>query len=271
MRWRAITLSALLALPLLAGGDPEASPAVEANPFWRPDYSWFDVNINYLDWSSGTERRTGGSKKDFYYLELEGGMGWSWGDLYFFTDWENAGKSFDKNDAPDDARWVIKPILDLNIPGLGRGHWYSDFQIHIQDYFLYSDGFRVNNLVLGLAYRFRGEGYFLRPFLGFHYADDNFNPGTWNGYMAGWSFNVDFGLPGQKFSLSNWHEFEFDRDRRYGSDGADGRSWGVNGALALWWHATGHLTAGLQYRYADHKLGYGGYQDGLITTLKYKF
>jgi len=90
--------------------------------------------------------------------------------------------------------------------------------------------------------------------------------------MAGWVFNYDFQLASLKFSLSNWNEIEFDRDDDYGGSGsADGRSWGLNGALALWWHATDHITTGIQYRYADHKLGYAGYQNGIIYTLKYNF
>ena len=269
---KALSICAILiTVPLSAEEEIGTPTNPQPSAFLHTNYSWFDVSFNYLDWSSGTENRTGGSKSDFAYLELEGGMGWDWGELYFFTDWENPGKSFDSKDVPDDARWVIKPVIDINIPA-DEGDWWKNFQIHIQDYYLYGDSFRVNNLILGLAYKFQIENLFIRPFLGFHYTDDNFNPSGWNGYMGGWAFNYDFLLLSQKFSLSNWNEFEFDRNSDYGGDkSADGRSWGVNGALALWWHVTEHFTTGLQYRYADHKLGYKGYQTGVIYTLKYNF
>ncbi len=266
---KALALGALIlgSLPLAAGGDLTPPPA--AKSWWQTNYSWYDVSVNYLDWSSGTKSRSG--KANFTYLEFEGGMGWDWGELYFFTDWENPGKSFDTSEEPRDGRWVIKPVLDINIPA-DEGDWWKNFQVHIQDYYLYSDGFRVNNLVLGLAYKFQIENFFIRPFIGFHYTDDNFNPAGWNGYMAGWTFNYDFTLGSQKFSFSNWNEIEFDRNSDYGgSNSADGRSWGLNGALALWWHVTDHVTTGIQYRYADHKLGAATYQTGMIYTLKYNF
>ena len=75
--------------------------------WYVPNFTWGDVNVNYLDWTDGTVRRGGGAYDDFWYLELEGGAGWDWGELYFFTDWENPGKGFDADKAPDDSRWVI--------------------------------------------------------------------------------------------------------------------------------------------------------------------
>ncbi|WP_308447103.1 outer membrane protein OmpK, partial [Salmonella enterica] len=45
----------------------------------------------------------------------------------------------------------------------------------------------------------------------------------------------------------------------------------INGAVALWWNATPHLTAGVQYRYADNKLGESFLQDGIIYSIKYLF
>jgi len=272
-----LTLS-LLSLPAVCMADEGEVMAVvnknletkSAKSWYMPNFTWYDVNINYLDWTGGTVERVSHTKDDFLYLEFEGGMGWDWGDLYFFTDLENPGKGFDTAEEPDDSRWVIKPILDINVPA-EEGDWWKGFQVHIQDYYLYGDGFWVNNLVLGLAYKFTTENFFIRPFAGFHYVDDKYNPAEWNGYMGGWVFNYDFTIGEEKFSLSNWHEFEWDRDDAYGKNGADGKSWGVNGALAGWWHITDHVTSGLQYRYAYHKLGSKAYQTGLIYTLKYNF
>ncbi|EOF5082129.1 hypothetical protein ACK1W2_003681, partial [Salmonella enterica] len=42
--------------------------------------------------------------------------------------------------------------------------------------------------------------------------------------------------------------------------------------LNTWpWNATPHLTAGVQYRYADNKLGESFLQDGIIYSIKYLF
>ena len=43
---------------------------------------------------------------------------------------------------------------------------------------------------------------------------------------------------------------------------------GLNGAVALWWNATSHITTGIQYRYADDKLGEDFYQDAIIYSIK---
>ena len=241
----------------------------EEKAWYVPDFMWGDVNVNYLDWTGGSTKRGNGNYKDFWYLELEGGAGWDWGDLYFFTDWENPGKGFDADDAPDDSRWVIKPVLDINIPN-AEGVW-GNVQIHIQDYYLYGDGFLVNNFVIGLAYKYVSEDFFIRPFIGGHYAHDTFNESQWNGYMGGWVFNYNFEAFDRKFSLSNWHEFEWDRAEDFQSPFGDGASWGVQGALAGWWHVTKHVTGGIQYRYSYHKLGSYSYLDGVIYTLKYNF
>ena len=250
----------------------------EATQAWYvPNFTWSDVNVNYLDWSGRTERINDGDQyADFWYAELEGGAGWDWGDFYFFTDLENPGRGFDADEAPDDSRWVIKPVLDINIPGTEG--LLKNVQLHIQDYYLYGDTFLVNNLVVGLAYKFLTNNFFARPFVGVHYMHDSFHESMWNGYMGGWVFNYDIHLMEQKFALSNWHEFEWERDEStyLNPDGSrqefgDRSSWGVQGALAAWWHATKHVSAGVQYRYAYKKLGQDGYIHGWIYTLKYNF
>jgi len=43
-------------------------------------YSFSNISINYLDWSSSTKSKT--SKEDFAYVTLEGGVGWDWGEFY---------------------------------------------------------------------------------------------------------------------------------------------------------------------------------------------
>ncbi len=232
---------------------------------FKPIYTFANMSFNYLDWTSGTTDRSG--KTDFVYLELEGGAGWDWGEFYMFVDWENPGESWSEP-SPDDVRIVAKPILDIK---LGDKGWY----FHLQNYYLGSDSFYVNNLVPGIAYKFSTDnGFWIKPFIGGHYQNSTFYNG-WNGWMAGWVLVYDFAIKEHKFTLSQWHEFEFDRDEEHylfnGEPTGDGKSSGTNGAIAIWWHPHKKVTAGLQWRYADHKLGYNGYQTGGIVTLKYNF
>jgi hypothetical protein len=245
---------------------PEEEKAEKS--FLTPNFTYWDTSVNYLDWSSGTEHRAKGKTNfsDFVYVELEGGAGWDWGEFYFFADIENPTKSWD-NVPTDDRRVVIKPILDIK---LGE----SDFYFHLQDYFLKSKTFFVNNLVPGIAYKYVNGDFWIRPFIGPHYQESTFYDG-FNGYMAGWTFIYSFKIGEEKFMLSNWHEFEFDRNEEHylfdGNPVGDGRSHGVNGALALWWTPIDALTAGVQYRYSNYKLGLDAYATAVIYSLKYNF
>jgi len=233
--------------------------------FLTPNFTYWDTSVNYLDWSSGTEGRS--IFTDFVYVELEGGAGWDWGEFYFFADVENPTHDWDAQPT-DDRRFVIKPILDVQ---LGESNWY----VHIQDYFLKSKTFFVNNLVTGIAYKYSMKNFWIRPYIGPHYQESTFYDG-FNGYMAGWTFVYDFKIAEQKFTLTNWHEFEFDRAKEHyqlddGTPVGDGRSHGVNGALALWWTPVKYITTGVQYRYSNYKLGVAGYATAVIYSLKYNF
>ncbi len=202
----------------------------ESRNFLNSSYSFANVSINYLDWTSGTTDRDP-YKKDFPYLEVEGGAGWDWGDFYFFSDIENPGKSWSGNPS-DNRRFVIKPKLNIK---LGESNW----PFHVQDYYLKAKDFYVNNFIPGIAYNYTNDSaLWFQPFLGGHYQNSTYYTG-WNGYMTGWVFNYDFTFQGLDMALSQWHEYEFDRDREHyklgdGTRIGDGASTGTNGALALW-------------------------------------
>jgi len=268
----ATSLHLLMGTALMAGGDLPVNEAlvVEEKSFFTPNFTYFDTSVNYLNWSTGTESRNK-YMTDFVYLELEGGTGWDWGEFYFFSDIENPGHSWETTVPGDNSRFVFKPILDIK---LGESNWY----VHIQDYYLNSDGFMVNNLVTGIAYKYSIDNFWIRPFIGPHIQQSRgFNSyDGFNGYMAGWTFVYNFKILEQKFMLSNWHEFEFDRAKEfymdeYGQAINDGRSHGINGALAMWWTPIDKLTAGVQYRYSHYKLGLAGYATAWIYSLKYNF
>ena len=227
-----------------------------SNDIFKTSYSFKNISINYLDWTTNTEDAT--PQKDFAYLELEGGAGFSWGEFYIFFDIENPTKSWDDEPAGD-TRLAFKPVLDVNV--------VDNFALHIQDYNLQSKDFFVSNLVVGVSYKVSTDfGLWIKPFIGPHYQESTYYSGL-NGYMAGWALLYDFKITKEKFSISQWHEHTFDRDSEDGYDG----NIGTQGALAFWWHPIDELTTGIQYRYASYELGSNEYQDGLIYSLKYNF
>jgi len=228
--------------------------AQEEKSFYTPNYSFKNISVNYLDWSTKTENES--PQKDFAYLEFEAGAGFDWGDFYMFLDIENPTDSY-TNTAPHDLRFAFKPVLDIKIAN-------SNWSYHIQDYSLTSDTFFVHNFINAIAYKYSTDGFWIRPFLGIHYQESTYYSG-FNGYMFGWTFLYDFSINNANFSIAQWHENTFDRDK------TDYKKDGFQGALSAWYKASDEITMGLQYRYADQNLGYDGYQDGIIYSLKYNF
>ena len=222
----------------------------------KPNFTYSNISLNYLDWSLATENRS--VQRDFSYLEFEGGAGWDWGDFYIFFDVENPTKSYSATPA-DNMRFAFKPVLDIKL--------VDNIYLHIQDYNLHSDTFYVHNLNIGLSYKINTDfGLWLQPFIGPHYQESTYYSG-YNGYMAGWVFNYKFKLAEASFSIAQWHEFKFARDS---DDGYDDHL-GTQGALSFWWHPVDEITTGFQYRYAHYELGSLEYQDGIIYSLKYNF
>ena len=224
-------------------------------------YGFGDMSVNYLDWSNGTEERANGFKKDFWYLELEGGAGFTWGELYGFADLENLEKGSDKVSTSLKGSIAYKTGI-------------AELRVYGQVYNTNSDGFTAQNNVLGLSYAFNGDGWFFNPFVGFHHtmttAGEN-SFGGMNGGMFGWTAGYNFNAFGEKFMISNWHESEFGRNDKYMIVSGEGDHVSANGAVALWWNATDNITTGIQYRYAFNKLGNKGNQNAMIYTVKYNF
>ncbi|WP_261389346.1 outer membrane protein OmpK [Ferrimonas balearica] len=233
-------------------------------------YGFATASVNYLDWTDKAEDRASfGGKKDFMYLEVEGGAGFSWGDVYGFFDIENPQNLGDEDAAAEGKgfRIATKGSVAVNI---GQSNW----NLYGHVYHFEDTGFFDTNVVLGASYDiFTKSGFWMKPFIGAHIENQTFAGNGFNGYMAGWVLGYDFQVGGQKLSISQWHETEFGRKDQF-RNGADGRqldSYGQNGAVALWWHLPNNFTAGLQYRYFDQKLGDANYGDALIYTLKYNF
>lgn len=233
-------------------------------------YGFANMSVNYLDWSSDTTDRSG--KEDFTYLELEGGSGYSWGELYGFADIENLENGF------DETRTSIK----------GSVAWKTgieELRLYGQLYNTNSAGFTAQNTVTGVSYNFSGDNWYFNPWVGFHHTittnsfqfDNSGNQlaaksfSGMNGGMFGWALGYNFNLGEQKFTLSNWHETEFGRKDDYLAASGESDDLSMNGAVALWWNATDAVTTGIQYRYADNKLGQTKLDQAVIYTVKYNF
>lgn len=227
-------------------------------------YSFSNVSLNYLDWSSPTKDKT--SQKDFGYITLEGGAGWDWGEFYGNVNLENPTKKY-SDEAPKDLRYTAFGDFDINVK--------NGFKVHFQNFHLYSDTFYVNDFVVGAAYKYESDfGLWIKPFIGVHFTNDTYYDG-FNGYMCGWVFDYSFSLFDEKFSIAQWNEIEFGRDKSFYEDDqgpiGDGKSYGLNGAISTWWYINKDFTSGIQYRYSNHKLGSIEYQSAFIYTIKYNF
>lgn len=244
---------------LLALGVVAAVSAVPAQAEYL--YGWGDVSVNYLDWSKGTEDRNGGFKNDFVFLELEGGAGFTWGELYGFADFEfqdgNPGNNNDSMAMSTKGTIAVKTGL-------------KELRFYAQTYSTENQGFQVRNTVAGVSYNFSGEQWFFNPWVGFHYTNTN-GFADMNGGMAGWVGGYNFNLGEQAFSITNWHETEFARDDKYVATNGETDDLSYNGALAAWWHATSEISTGIQYRYAHNKLGQAKTDNAIIYTVKYNF
>ncbi|MGQ7247919.1 outer membrane protein OmpK [Halomonas sp. V046] len=258
----------LAALPFALSLVPQ-SAAADA-----PHWSFANLSVNRLDWSSGTEQRTAddAAKSDFTYLEIEGGAGFSWGEVYAFVDIENPGHDrFDEaSGGSENLRTAAKVTSHLYL-----GESPFSLYLHVYDFRDYGYDGREQDQVIGLGYRHTfASGLWVKPFLAAARVQSDGYTGS-NGGMLGWVAGYDFSAFDQAFSVTNWHEQTFDRDAEYLSQnyvGARADSVGTNGAVALWWHPHRLITTGVQYRYADNKLGTPKqYQNAMIYSLKFNF
>ncbi|CDH32901.1 outer membrane protein OmpK [Xenorhabdus bovienii] len=233
------------------------------------EYQWgfANVSMNYLDWTKHTTQKTGQTshKDDFAYLELEGGAGFSWGELYGFLDLENPFNS--KTAQPgDNQRYTFKTTGRFYLGDTGfnlYGHVYGTYSLPGK---ANGGNFHEVNTLYGLGYNTTLAGVWFKPFVALHYVDQTFYSGN-NGYVVGWVAGYDFQLWQEKFSITNWNEIELNRNQRYGNGGREG----INGAVGLWWTPHPSFTTGIQYRYADNKLGEDFLQDGIVYSVKYNF
>ncbi|MDF0604675.1 hypothetical protein HZU77_003280 [Neisseriaceae bacterium TC5R-5] len=238
------------------------------------DYQFANISINQLNWSGSTLERTQagpfGAKRNFQYLEAEGGLGRSWGDVYGFFDLENWNRNETEIKAAD-RRYTSKLIARFNLADIGT----VPVKLYTHVYDTRGHEFFDQNRVLGLGADLSFGQVWFKPFLGWHQELQYQQGAHFNGYMTGYVAGFDFNAFGQPFSVTQWHETEFKRREHFTTlatpTGTEQHRTGQNGAVALWWTPVKALTTGLQYRYAVNKLGVAGNQNALIYSLKYNF
>ncbi len=255
---------------LLALGVIAAVSAIPAQAEYL--YGFGNVYLDHQSWDHGPnpiKDGKDGKDRNQYVVGIDGGAGFTWGELYGFYDYENIGKS------GEDRKASLK----------GTAHVYlgdSGMSLYGQVYNHDNANQSEQNRVLGLGYTaLQGDNWFFKPWVGVHEITSWDQFGTYqnvngaNGYMAGWTARYAFQAFGQNFSLVNWNEIEFDRNDQYATN--QGGKNGINGAAILFWHVTDQFSTAVQYRYFNNKLGVYGqgqgqhYGDALIYRVQYSF
>lgn len=210
------------------------------------------VSYNNMDWDGKTDNQ---------YIEVEKGGVYNWGTFYGFVDVEQ----FDKYSSSEDVKLSVKTVFTVNQ------------EIGINDYvqiFAYAEkDFQVLDAVYGKQLTFNGDKWWFNPFAGIQYSaiNNNFANTSFegvNGAMIGWTAGYSIT---DKIQITNWHEFTTMRSSEYLATSGETSDLGMNGALSAWYHFTPNFTTGIQWRYADNKLGSSHGSNAIIYTVKVNF
>lgn len=222
-------------------------------------YGWSNVHLDYQNWNNGFK----GSDYEQTVLGVEGGIGFNWGEMYGFYDYENL---YDKSGEQGQT-------------ANGETHIYlgdSGFSLFGKVYNSQSPNFKETNQFLGFGYTaLKGDGWWFKPWIARQYitAHNNFGPAYdvngLNGFSIGWNAGYAFKLWNQDFLVTNWNEIELDRNDDYASNNFGHE--GLNGGLNLTLKITQHVSTTVMYRYLYNKLGHDGYGDILIYRVAYDF
>lgn len=221
------------------------------------------LNAGYADWNSGFENTHRG---EVWKLTADFGAIFDKGEFYSFYENNVLNHDISGQNYVLSAQTHIRLFSsDVSLMGKLYGQfdntWGDDLDM------MYGLGY------LGLS----GKWGFFKPYLAFHNQSSDYHSQRLggrsasgrNGYVAGWTAAYFFSLWEESFVLSDWHEFEFDRNDAYAEQqhGANG----INGGLTLTWQFYPHLKASVTWRYFQNKLGYDGFGDQMIYTLGYEF
>jgi hypothetical protein len=112
------------------------------------------------------------------------------------------------------------------------------------------EGFDSQTGVLGLGYKLGGDGWSVKPFIGYNVnSDGNQEDG---GVMVGWS---GFKVIGTGLSVSSWHETVVTDEIT------------ANGAVGIWQDISQRVYVGAHYAYHFNTRGNDGYGDALLLRI----
>ncbi|MDF1878120.1 hypothetical protein JHD46_00545 [Sulfurimonas sp. SAG-AH-194-C20] len=230
----------------------------------QESYSFVNLGINYTNWTKQTQDNI--LTKNFIFASTEYGFGSKLTEFYGNTNIENPFNSYDDEQAKN-LRFLMVNDFDIKLT--------ESFRIHLQDFHLQTDNYFVNDSVLGFSYKYIYQGFWFKPFIGVHYTYDSYFNGV-NGLMTGWLLDYKFKILEQTFSIFEWNEIEFLRDKNFyelvdGTPIGDSKSNGLNGAIKFYWHPNEKITAGIEYRYSKYKRGSKEFLGALIYSVKCNF
>ena len=224
-------------------------------------YMFGSIKTGYANWDLGAIDTKRG---DLWKVVGDFGAVFDKGEFYSFYE-------YNKYDQSTDER---------NVSLMASGH----YRINNSDYTVFGKvygnidntwGDELNNM-LGAGYLgWQGNEYFFKPFLAIHelssdYVSSKFGSANgFNGYVLGWTAAYFFSVGTQKFTLSNWNEFEIARNDSYAEQQYS--HFGINGGLTLTWKVTQAFSADVTYRYFQDKLSYEGWGDQMIFMAGYHF
>ncbi|MDG1732054.1 MAG: outer membrane protein OmpK [Thalassotalea sp.] len=231
-------------------------------------YGFANTYTDYLSWTNGDEGWTGGAqdvsetRDDHVTLGIEAGAGFSWGEMYGFYELEKLNMS--SNEQSNAFKLTAHYKVAGNITAYGSVYDYSDSGFSAID---------EQNTVVGIGYiGWASDDFWFKPFFGAHMVKSGQTAETGyddidglNGAILGWNLGWNFKVGEQKFMLTNWHEFELNRNDEY-SQYQYGET-GINGGAAIWYDITDRIYTGVQYRYFKNKLGVDGYGDAIIFRI----
>jgi|UniRef100_A0A8H9YXW4 hypothetical protein len=223
--------------------------------------SYGSINAGYANWNTGFENTHRG---EVWKATADFGAIFDKGEFYSFYESNVLNHAVEGRNHVLSAQTHIR-LFDSDFSFMGK--LYGQFENTWGDEL---------NMMYGLGYLgWSGPSGFFKPYVALHnlsndYVSRKYGQATGlNGYVVGWTSAWFFDLWGEKMVLSDWNEFELDRNDAYAEQQHSKN--GINGGLTLTWKFYPHFKASATWRYFDNKLGYDGFGDQLIYMLGYDF
>lgn len=128
-----------------------------------------DIGVYYLDWISWIIEKLLIKlyKDDFGYFEFEGGVNFSWGEMYGFFDWENFYNGC-YNKSGSEQCYIFKNINCIYLGDIGFNFYLYVYGIYG---FVNCVNFYDDMFLYGIGYNFIGSGWWFKLFFVKCYID----------------------------------------------------------------------------------------------------